>query len=350
MRFNLAESGVEPMRLVDLLREEDLRDLLHSPLGYSETRGSEQLRGAIASLYPGCEPDNVLVTTGSAEANFLASLGTMERGAPVVAVLPNYAQVWGLARSLGCDVKELRLIEERGWQPLEEDVKESVLRGTQAIVFSNPNNPTGTRLTEDSRRAIIDAASEEDAWILSDEVYRGAERGGDLTLTFWGEYSKVLVTSGVSKAFGLPGLRLGWVCGPREMIEELWSFHDYTTIAISKITETLGTLVMTHWREKLWSRARDVIRRNFPIVRSFVERTGLMWTPPEAGAIALLKYPWQISSMELADMALKKGVLLVPGSHFLEEGYLRLGFGSDLETLEGGLGRVEALFREVVAS
>ncbi len=349
VKYNLSESGVEPVRLGDLLEEEDLANLLQTPLGYAETRGSEQLRSAIATLYPSCGPDNVLITTGSSEANLLASLATMERGSRVVTVLPNYMQVWGLAKSIGCETRELRLREERGWQPSEADVEASVLPGTRAISLSNPNNPTGTRLTRESMRAIIDAASREEAWVLSDEVYRGAEREGDLTPTLWGEYDRVLVTSGLSKAFGLPGLRLGWICGQKQVIEELWSIHDYTTISNSKITEALGTWVMTRWRERLWNRSREVIQRNYPVLESFVERSGLSWVPPQAGAVALLRYPWGVGSVELAQEALRRDVLLVPGSHFGEEGFLRLGFGMDLRTLKEGLNRLESLFAEVGA-
>lgn len=349
VKFNLSESGIEPITLRELLDEEEVRAILKLPLGYAETRGSEHLRSVIASLYEDCGPENILATTGTSEANFLAALGTMGRGSRVVTILPNYMQVWGIARFLGCEVEELRLREEAGWQPDEEDVKGSVRPGTRAIALSNPNNPTGARLTEESRRAINDAASEADAWIISDEVYRGAERKGDLSPTLWGEYENVLVTSGLSKAFGLPGLRLGWICGPRDIIEELWSIHDYTTIAINKITEAVGALVLARWREKLWARGREIIRRNFPLLREFVERTGLAWVPPEAGAIAFLRYPWEMPSIELAKRALQRDVLLVPGSQFREEGYLRVGFGMDSEVLERGLARLESLFEEVDA-
>jgi aspartate/methionine/tyrosine aminotransferase len=316
-------------------------------MGYAETRGSPELREAISSLYPECGPENILVTTGTSEANFLAALGTMERDARVVTVLPNYMQVWGLATSLGCRVEVLRLREEAGWQPLEEDVKEVIGRDTLAVSLSNPNNPTGIRLTDESRKAIVDAASDAGAWILSDEVYRGAERDGEMTRSFWSEHDRVLVTSGLSKAFGLPGLRVGWICGPQEAIDELWSLHDYTTIALSKVTEALGTLALARRRDQLISRARDIIRRNFPYLEAFVERAGLSWVPPEAGAIAFIGYPWRMPSEELARMALARDILIVPGSHFHEEGHIRLGFGMETDMLEGGLRMLEALLQEV---
>ncbi len=344
---NLSESGVEPLSLGDLLGEEGLKSLLGSHLGYPETRGSHDLRAAIASLYPGCSPENVLATTGSSEANLLVTLGTAERGSPFVTVLPNYLQVWGVATSLDSRVEVLKLRAEAGWQPSEEEAKEKVGRDARAISFSNPNNPTGVRLTSDSRKALTDLASDADAWILSDEVYTGAEREGDLTPSLWGDYEKVLVTGGLSKAFGLSGLRLGWVCGPREKIEELWSIHDYTTIAITKISEVLGTMALTEWRERLWSRARSILQSNLPILERFVVGNDLSWVPPEAGAIAFLKYPWDLPSTKLAEIARERDVLVVPGSHFGHDGYLRLGYGMARETLDQGLRKLEKAFRDV---
>lgn len=344
---NLAESGVEPISLGDLLDEEEVRALLRYPLGYAETRGSQGLREAIASLYSECDPENVLVTTGTSEANLLVTLGTLERDARAVMVLPNYLQVWGLATSLGCKVEALPLRESAGWQPDLEESAEVIASDTRAISLCNPNNPTGVRLSSQSTETILDLASDADSWILSDEVYRGAEREGGLTSSLWGQHEKVLVTSGLSKAFGLPGLRLGWICGPPDMIEQLWSIHDYTTIAVTKVTEVLGRLALAEWRERLLSRARKALRHNFPTLKDFVERNGLWWVPPEAGAIAFLKYPWELPSTELAEAALKRDVLVVPGSHFRQDGYFRVGYGMSLETLEEGLGRLEATFRDL---
>ncbi|MFQ6013031.1 MAG: aminotransferase class I/II-fold pyridoxal phosphate-dependent enzyme [Thermoplasmata archaeon] len=343
---NLSESGVEPVALEELMGEDDLRDLLRTPLSYTETQGSEELREAVAGLYPDCGPENVLLTTGSAEANLLATLATVEREAPFVTVLPNYMQVWGLVRAWGKAVS-LPLREERRWQPDPEEVKAAVRAGTTAISLSHPNNPTGVSLNDESRRTLVDAAEEADAWILSDEVYRGAERIGDETPTFWGTGEKVLVTSGLSKAYGLPGLRLGWVCGPSEFVDRLWALHDYTTIALNMLSDLVGRRVLGPWQEKLLHRARSLLRRNFPVLESFVGKNDLRWVPPEAGAIALVRYPWKVPSLQLAERARKAGVLIVPGAHFREEGYVRLGYGMEREVLAKGLVILQSVFDQV---
>jgi aspartate/methionine/tyrosine aminotransferase len=334
---NLSESGVEPVVLADFMREDDLNEVLSSPLGYTETQGSRALREAVAGLYPDCGPENVLLTTGSAEANFLSVLATAENAAPFVAVLPNYMQVWGLARSWAKGVP-LPLREDQGWQLDPEEVKSVVAPDTTAIALSHPNNPTGIPLSEGSRRTLLDAAEDTGAWILSDEVYRGVEREGAETPTFWREGDRVVVTSGLSKAYGLPGLRLGWACGPSELIERLWALHDYTTIAVNKLADLLGRRVLGPWRKKLLHRARSILRENFPVLESFVEETGMSWVPTRAGAIAFLRYPRATPSLALAKRAREAGVLVVPGAHFREEGYLRLGYGMEKAVLKEGLG------------
>ncbi len=342
VRVNLSESGIEPQALTELMGEDDLKEVLHTPLGYTETQGSEALREAVARLYPNCSPENVLLTTGSSEANFLSVLATAETAAPFVTVLPNYMQVWGLARSWAKTVP-LLLGEDRGWQPHSEEIKTAVGPGTTAISLSHPNNPTGVPLTEESRRALLDAAEDVDAWILSDEVYRGVERVGDETPTFWGEGERVVVTSGLSKAYGLPGLRLGWVCGPANLVKRLWALHDYTTIAVNKLADVLARQVLGPWRDQLLHRARSILRRNFPLLEAFVEHNGLSWVPTRAGAIAFLRYPWGAPSLALAEQAREAGVLVVPGAHFREEGYLRLGYGMEKEVLKEGLGLLQTV-------
>lgn len=343
--FNLAESGVAPLPLGDLLEEADVKALLQEPLAYAETQGAHDLREAIAALYPGSTAENVLVTTGTSEANFLAAVGTLSAEGEAVMVLPNYLQVWGLATTLASRVRELPLRKADGWQPSMEEAQERISAATEVIALSHPNNPTGTRLSEEVRRGLVDLAEGADAWILADEVYRGAEREGERTPSFWGTTEKVLITSGLSKAFGLPGLRLGWICGPTDTVARLWALHDYTTIAITTITTVLGVRAVRDWRPRLWARARRILQENFPALEAFVKRNDLPWVPPEAGAIGFVGYPEATASMEIAERAREAGVLLVPGSHFAHEGYLRIGFGMELATLQEGLRRLEEVLR-----
>src|SRR5258708_1474158 len=230
VQYNLSESGVHPVPLQELLSDPlDRETLLGLELGYSQANGTPELRRAIAELYPGASEDNVLVATGTAEANFIVSWLLTEPGDEVIMMLPNYMQLWGLFRGFGAEIRPLWLHEERNWAPDLDELEEGITPKTKLIDICNPNNPTGAVLSEADMERIVAAARRADVWLLADEVYRGAELSGDVTPSFWGRYEKVIITSGLSKAYGLPGLRIGWVVSTPELADRAWSYHDYTT-------------------------------------------------------------------------------------------------------------------------
>ena len=153
-------------------------------------------------------------------------------GDEIVVMTPNYMLVWGTAQNFGAQVKSLPLREDQGWALDLDALNTVVTERTKLIAVCNPNNPTGYILTEAEMDAIVAAAERVGAWLLADEVYSGAEQKTDTeTPSFWGRYDKVLALNSLSKAYGLPGLRIGWVVGPVEMVEALWRRHEYTTIA-----------------------------------------------------------------------------------------------------------------------
>src|SRR3989304_3356390 len=217
------------MPLRELLREDDrMEAFLDSPAAYSQSNGTPELRSILADHYRGATPDQILVTCGSSEANFLAPWRLVDKGDEVVLMLPTYMQIWGLVRGFGGKVRPLRLREDLGWQFDPEDLKASVTSKTRAIAICNPNNPTGAVMGHDQRRAVLDAAADADAWLLSDEVYLGAEREGPRAESLWGDHEKTLISNGLSKAYGLPGLRIGWLVGPPKEDAGLWSHPHHT--------------------------------------------------------------------------------------------------------------------------
>ena len=218
--WNLAESGVHPLRVEELAESpEDRLALLQQPLVYTQTNGTLELRSAIAAMYSGASPAHIQVTTGGSEANWLTLWTLVERGDEIVLMLPNYMQVRGLARAFGVDVKPWPLLEDSGTpggpapmaagyrRPEARSSRTGHARSSSAI----PNNPTGARLTSGELDEICAIASRSGAWVVSDEIYRGAELDGVETPTVWGRYERVIVTVGLSKAYSLPGLRTGWV-------------------------------------------------------------------------------------------------------------------------------------------
>lgn len=346
VQYNLTESGVHPLRLRELVGDE-LEILANTSLGYGYTNGTPELRELISQLYKGRTPSSILVTNGSSEANFISILDLVERGDEVVLMLPNYMQIWGIARSMGAKVKPFRLRAKNAWTPDIEQLKSLVSKRTKLIVICNPNNPTGAVLSTATMNAIRDLATESRAWILSDEVYQGAELNDQTTQSFLDIYDRTMVTNGLSKAYGLPGLRIGWIAGPETTIAKLWSYHDYTTIAPSSVSDRLACIALKK-RNEILERTRNILRTNLPILEEWVDRTGIFsFVKPKAGAISFIKYEPKINSTSLAEkLREQKSVLVVPGDHFGIDGYLRIGYGAESNYLRAGLDLINQFIRE----
>lgn len=353
VRFNLSESGVHPLTVSELL---SLAGVDHSTLGglrlgYGQSNGSDTLRERVADLYPGAGEDSVLITVGGAEANFAACWHLMEPGEAAAVMLPNYMQVPGLLPSFGARVLPFHLVEEDGWQPDLDELRACLDQGARFILVTNPNNPTGSVLSADSMQAIVNAANEYGAWILSDEVYQGAEVGEAVTPSFWGHYDRVLVTNSLSKAYGLPGLRLGWVLGPPSLIGEIWGRTDYTTIAPASLSDDLAVLALepgTRW--KILERTRSIVRRNLAAMTSWFDgQPGrFSYRAPDAGAICYVRYSADVNSTEFAEvLRTQHDLLVVPGDHFGMDRYMRIGFGPPTDELTEALGCLEEAFDEL---
>ena len=345
VEFNLSESGVLPLKLSELLNGEDVERFLAQELWYSASDGSRLLRERIAQFYPDCKAENITVTNGGSEANYVTLWTLLEPGGRLAMMIPNYMQSWGLGRAYagGVDTFKLVLKQEAGqtrWALDVEGLKRAVTGKTNVILITNPNNPTGAVLNEAEMEAVVDAARKAGAWLVVDEIYRGAEVEGGTTPTFWGRYEKVIVTSGLSKAFALPGLRIGWVAAPQKLIEELWIRHDYLTLTPGILSDNLGAMAMEpQRREAILARTRQIIRKNLPTVEKwFLERDDIFtYARPQAGAILYCEYKLPINSTELIHrMRSEQSVLLVPGDQLGLERGIRTGYGYDLEmTMKG---------------
>ena len=356
--YNLSESGVLPMRMSELFdSQEAAQSFLDQELWYPESNGSPLLRGRIAQFYPNCKPSNVTVVNGGSEANYLTLWTLLEKGRRLACMLPNYMQAWGLGRAYAEGVDPFRLVlQERGgqrrWALDVDELEQAVTPETNVILITNPNNPTGAVLSEEEMEAVVRVARSVGAWVIVDEIYRGAEIDGDTSPTFWGRYEKVAVTSGMSKAFGLPGIRLGWVIAPEELIEQIWIRHDYVTTTPGFLNERLAAIAMEPVkREAILARARKIIRSNLPVLEEWFDEYSHLfrYTRPVAGAIAYFEYDYPISSSELIDQLRKESsVLLAPGDQFGLDKGIRVGFGYDIQKTLKGLAMLEEMVRKLV--
>ena len=358
VEFNLSESGVLPLSLGELLPDADRRAALDDELlRYPHSTGGERLRRNIAKFYGISDSNAVTVTNGGSEANYTTLWGLVSKTDRVAFMIPNYLQGMGLGNAYGRQVDGYRLVMERTgdgafhWRLDVDSLKKAVKRNTRVIVVTNPNNPTGAVLNEAEMQAIIAHADRVGAWIMADEIYRGAEVDGPLTPTFAGRYEKVIITGGLSKAFALPGLRTGWIVAPPKLIRHLCQYHDYLTLTPSFLSDYLADVVMQpERRDRILERTRMIIRKNLPSVEQWIESHDdiFEYARPQAGAICTLRYRLPIASETLFNLFRRKqSVLITPGAHFGIGKYLRIGFGYDLRHTLEGLNRLDKPLAEL---
>jgi len=351
--YNLSESGVHPATLRDLVPDPaEIDRLLATELGYAQSNGTIELRERIADLYPGATPDNVLVTVGCIEANLVTLQTLVGPGDEVAIMAPNYLQLWGAAKNLGAIVRTFELDRDRGWRLDADSLDAAVGPRTKLIAICNPNNPTGHIMGEAEIAAVISAAERVGAWILADEVYAGAERIADApTPSLWGRYDRVLANNSLSKAYGIPGLRIGWIVGPADMVDDIGARHEYTTISAAMLSHTLAAIALSpEVRSRLIQRTRAYIRRGYPVLEEWMAAHGDMFSvvPPEAAAIAFVRYRLDIGSSRLAErLTREKSVLVAPGDHFHVDHHLRISYGLPHDYLRAGLARIHDLFADI---
>jgi len=352
--YNLSESGVHPLTLRELLDIDhtSYEGLLDTEINYAHANGIPQLRENIARLYKGAGPENVLVTVGAIEANYNSLHALLNKGDEIVVMLPNYMQIWGIAINSGYQVKTFSLQERNEWAPDLAELEEIVTENTKLITICNPNNPTGYILKEWEMEAIVRIAEKVGAWILADEVYAGAEQFTDtVTPSFYGRYDKVIAVGSMSKAYGLPGLRTGWLVAPKDTVYQVWARHEYTTLSVTMLSNKLAALALSEQvRPTIIQRTREYIRRGYPILQEWMAKQDGRFTsiPPQAAAIAFVKYNLDINSIDLAMRLLKeKSVLIIPGDHFGLNKYVRISFGLPETYLAQALSRIEELMNEL---
>jgi aspartate/methionine/tyrosine aminotransferase len=343
--LNLAETCVHSLTVAGLLdlagrNAQDLSAILPMQLGYGAIEGSDGLRDAIAGLYARQGRGNIVVTHGTIGANHLVHSAMVGRGDRVVSIVPTYQQHTAIPASLGADVAELRLRAEDGWLP-DLDRLADLARGARLITFTNPNNPTGSLMPPDMLAGIVAIARQNGAWILSDEVYRGTEQDHDTPGPAIADlYEKGISTCGMSKAFSLAGLRLGWVAAPAEVIAAVNHHRDYTTISVGMIDDHLATIALQA-AGRVLARSRAITRTNLAILSAWVAATpGLSMVRPRAGTTAMVAYGRDIPSRQFClDLLDATGVMFTPGEVFGIEGHVRVGYACATDVLTEGLRR-----------
>jgi aspartate/methionine/tyrosine aminotransferase len=349
--WDIAESGIYPLTTSELLEllPENVRtaardELLDLRLGYTEARGTARLRSTIAETYEGVSPDDVLVTTGAIEANFLLFTTLLQPGDHVVAVYPAYQQLYSVAKAIGCEVTPWEVGRQQGRFAFDIDALERLVRpDTKMIVINTPHNPTGAILSEADLARIYDLAESVSALVLCDEAYRWLDlpEGPPLAPPMRNLGPRAISVGTVSKPFGMPGLRIGWIAATEQIARDCWSTRDYTSLSPAGPSDFLATLAIRH-RDALIARNHEIVSRNLETAdRWFAEHAGLAaWDRPRGGLLALVRYSAAAPSAEVAErLAADYSVMLAPGSAFGYEGHLRIGIGQRPDIFAEGLRR-----------
>ncbi len=359
--FDIAESGIYPMTTRDLLaleppesRAHTMNRLLDLRLGYSEARGSMALRSLIAKTYANTTPDEILITTGAIEANYLLFNVLLEPGDHVVVVAPAYQQLLSVPQAIGCDVSRWEIRAQDGFRFDLDALERLVTPRTRLIVLNTPHNPTGAMLTEADLRRVYALAESVNAWVLADEAYRWLTMPcGEPPTAPMRDLGELGISVGtLSKPFGLPGLRIGWIAGPPDLIAACWAARDYVSLSPGKLNDALAVLALRH-RDALVERAQRIVAKNLDTANTwFAANDDLVaWRPPRGGLLALMAYALDIPSLELANaLAEEASVMLAPGSVFNIEHHLRIGIGQEPEIFAEGLERTNAYLRRLRAA
>ncbi len=300
-------------------------------LGYTESPGLPLLREEIARGHPGIAADDVLEVVPE-EGIFLAMNALLEAGDHVIVTKPGYQSLYAVAESLSCEVTGWMPEETAGWRFDPAFVRSALRPNTRLVVCNFPHNPTGwlpSRTEWDELCAIV---RERGIWLFSDEMYRGAELDPADRLASAPEvYERAVALSGLSKSYGMPGARVGWlVTRDRALRERLLGLKDYTTICGSAPSELLG-LIALRSRERILTRTREILIRNREVLSQFLDlhRHLFTWTPPRAGPVGLVRLLREPSAQAFCDRAVEQaGIMIVPSSLFeYGDRHLRIGFG-----------------------
>lgn len=350
VEIDIGSSGVENFSLRHLrsLVDLDLEQLDDVVFQDSETLGGGRLRRAIADRWADGDVTRVMATGGSSEANFLLMHGLLARGDEVVVLDPCYPQLHTIAEVRGCRMRRWPLRFSAGFVPDLDDARRAITAKTRMVVVNFPHNPTGASLDRAGQRELVDMASRVGAWLVWDNAF------GELTYDtpplpeVHRLYERGISMGTLSKAYGLPGLRVGWCLAPPEVLARMIRLRDYTTLHLSPLVELVASKAIEH-ADRLVALRLAEARQNLLTLAAWMElhQGAVDWAPPRGGVSAFPRLG-RVADVDglCRELAEAHRVLLVPGSCFGHPQHVRLGFGCRPDHLEEGLARLSRLLPE----
>lgn len=346
----LASSDCEALSMAELVAMADAetgRMWADLKLGYTETPGHPGLREAVAGLYEGVDREGVLVVVPE-EGIFLLMHALLAPGDHVVCTFPGYQSLYEVARFLGCDVSLWTPEEERAWEFNVQELDALLRDDTRLVVVNFPHNPTGFLPDRDVFGSLVECVRRQGAYLLSDEMYRFLEIDSQDRLPAACDcYARAITLSGLSKSYGLPGLRIGWLATQdSEVLQRVSRLKDYTTICSSAPSEILALMAL-RCRDRIIALQRSRIQTNLRVLDSFFQeyRDWFCWNRPRSGSVCFPRMHAVQDTLAFCETLVKEtGVMLAPSRMFhYGDRHVRFGFGRD--SLPDGIDRLSAYLR-----
>ncbi|MBY6758396.1 aminotransferase [Clostridium botulinum] len=343
--YNLAETCIDLLTLRELLNlvgknfEEYMTSLGDIRMTYSHIYGSYNLLKGIASLFQDVKAEEIIPTHGAIGANHQVLITLLEPGDGMVSVAPTYQQHYSIPESINAEVNILNLLPENNFLPDLQELKKMVNSNTRLITINNPNNPSGSLIPVELLKQIADIAKSVDAYVLSDEVYRGISEDGSYMPSIVDFYEKGISVGSMSKIFSLAGLRLGWIVSKDEKIINLCKERrDYDTISCGVLDDIFASLALEN-KDAILERNRKIVMTNRALLHQWVSsEPRVSYVKPVAGNTALIYYDVDMHSYEFCEKLLKEtGVFYTPGECFDLDYCFRIGYAFDSKTLMEGL-------------
>ncbi len=342
VKYNLASSSVEAITLSELGALEE-----HLALGYPEDELEERLEDKIANTYE--EDVGTVITAGAQAANSLIVDALLDSEDEVLVEDPSYTPLQIGPELKGVDVKTFKRSYKDDFKIDLDGIKERCSSDTKMIVLTNPHNPSGVFQHPKDLREISEFIEENDIYLVIDEIYRDFVENGSSGVSI---SDNVIVTSSLSKIYGLGGLRLGWaVSKDEELIEKLKSVKSYLSPKGPTPTLEIGLMAFEE-RGRLLERARETAEKGRSLARGWVSgNSSIEWVEPSSGIISFPRLKMEIDGEEFAKRAKKAGVLVAPGSYFSQgsefDSHIRLTFGKDFTSIVEGFQQLSKVVQSI---
>lgn len=353
-KIYLGGSCVSPMTVEEMFEvtgqdlNEFLEDFRKMDLGYPRFEGTPRTKKALAKLYKTVSPDDIILVHGGTGANNTVVFSLLEPEKDnIISIMPNYQQFHSIPRSIGVEVRDVNLKPEQGYKLDLDEIRSAVDKNTKAIMFTNPNNPTGSLLEPSEMEELVEIAKSVDAWVVCDEMYRGLS--DEYMPSFADMYEKAIVTCSSSKIYSMAGTRVGWiVCKDADMRKNIFNHRSYDAICGGVFDEWIFAIALENV-DKIFERSRKIVNSNKAIIDKWLDGHKYLKQYAKAyGTTYLIHYNLDIDAEKFCDELLdRKNVLVCHGDCFYIPHSFRMSL-SHGDHLEEGLKLIDEFIDELL--